>query len=89
MPDAEYKVVDMEEGGRLPTAFKHAKGLTMVVTGGIVLDVQEGDLPPEEKLLKHHLAMSREAVFSDHPRWHTNYSLIKSRLHVYIYNQSY
>jgi len=81
MPDAEYKVVDLEEGGRLPTAFKHAKGLTMVVTGGIVLNIKEGDLPPDEKLEKHHLAMSREAVFSDHPKWRTNYNLIKSRLH--------
>ena len=87
MPDAEYKVVSVE-GGKIPTALKHCKELTMVIMGGIVLNIKEGDLPPIEKLKKHHLAMSREAVFADHSRWRKNYSLIKSRLHEGVVDMS-
>ena len=87
MPDAEYKVVPVE-GGKIPTALKHCTEPTMVVMGGIVLNIKEGDLPSPEKLKKHHLAMSREAVFADHPRWKKNYSLIKSRLHEGVVDMS-
>ncbi len=80
MPNDTYEVVPIKDG-RIPTALNNSTDITMVVTGGIILNIKEGDLPPEEKLRKHHLAMSREAVFADHPRWSTNYSLIKSRLH--------
>tara|TARA_B110000977_G_scaffold62982_1_gene85596 strand:- start:886 stop:1593 length:708 start_codon:yes stop_codon:yes gene_type:complete len=79
MPDAEYKVVPVV-GGRIATALKNSTDLTMVVMGGIVLNIKEGDLPPEESLRKHHLAMSRQAVFSDHPKWKHNYKLIRSHL---------
>jgi precorrin-6B methylase 2 len=52
MPDAEYKVVPIE-GGKIPTALKHCTEPTMVVMGGIVLNIKEGDLPSAEKLKKH------------------------------------
>jgi hypothetical protein len=87
MPDAEYKVVPIE-GGKIPTALKHCTEPTMVVMGGIVLNIKEGDLPSAEKLKKHHLAMSREAVFADHPKWKKNYILLKSKLHEGVVDMS-
>ena len=80
MPDAKYVTAPMGEG-RIQTALKLCTEPTMVVTGGIILNIKEGDLPDPKVLETKHLAMSREAVFADHPRWKRNYELIKSRLH--------
>lgn len=80
MPDAKYLTAPMGEG-RIQTALKLCTEPTMVVTGGIILNIKEGDLPDPKVLETKHLAMSREAVFADHPRWKRNYELIKSRLH--------
>jgi hypothetical protein len=80
MPDAKYVTTPMGEG-RIQTALKLCTEPTMVVTGGIILNIKEGDLPDPKVLETKHLAMSREAVFADHPRWKRNYELIKSRLH--------
>jgi hypothetical protein len=87
MPDAEYKVAPIGDG-RIPTALKLCTEPTLVVTGGIILNIKEGDVPSPEKLKKHHLAMSREAVFADHPRFKKNYSLIKSGLHEGVVDMS-
>jgi len=87
MPDAEYKVVP-DTGGRIENALKHCTDITMVVTGGIILNIKEGDLPPDEVLGRNHLACSREAVFIDHPRHKVNYEHIGSPLHSGVVDMS-
>jgi hypothetical protein len=87
MPNAKYLTSPMGES-RIQTALKLCTEPTMVVTGGVVLNIKEGDLPAPEVLEKKHLAMSREAVFADHPRWKKNYELIKSPLHEGVVDMS-
>jgi hypothetical protein len=87
MPDAKYTVAPIGDG-RIPTALKLCTEPTLVVTGGIILNIKEGDLPDPELFKKKHLAMSREAVFADHPRWKKNYNLIRSPLHEGVVDMS-
>lgn len=87
MPDADYKVVPYGKG-RIPAALNNCDDITMVVTGGIVLNVKEGDYPPAEKLKNYHLAMSRQAVFADRKRMKHHYHLINSNLHEGVVDMS-
>ena len=88
MPYDEYKVVNADGKCRITTALEHAKGLTMVVAGGIALSIKDGDLPPAAKMKNKHLAMSREAVFADHRKFQGNYDLIDPHLHAGVVDMS-
>jgi len=79
MPDWNYKVVSYE-GGFIPTALRHADELCLVVKSGVILDIQDGDLPKREMLEKYDICVSRDGVFTDNrPNKHV-YGLIGSKL---------
>ena len=79
MPDAVYRVIPMPKN-RVGKALEFCDDITMVVVGGIILNIQEGDLPPREKIEKYHMTVSRQAVFADHKKRRHNYSHIRSNL---------
>ena len=67
VPDAEYKViVRNEKVSPLEQSLSHCKNLTFVIGSGVVLELKEGDLPPEEKFRKYHIGASRQAVFAEY-----------------------
>lgn len=79
MPDWEYKVVPYQ-GGYIPTALRNSEELCLVVKSGIILDIQDGDLPERELLEQYDICVSREGVFTDsRPNRHI-YGLIGSGL---------
>jgi hypothetical protein len=78
MPRVKYKVVPAKGKSKIGTALAHAKGISLVVTSGLVLDIKHGDLPPEEQLQKYALSVSREGVYVDHPKHSTSYKLVDS-----------
>lgn len=79
MPDWDYKVVSYE-GGFIPTALRHADELCLVVKSGVILDVQDGDLPERELLERYDICVSRSAVFADNRSNSHVYGLIGSNL---------
>lgn len=81
MPDAVYKVIPMSQN-RIQAALENSTEMAMVVVGGIVLNIKEGDLPPQEKLEKYHMAVSRQAVFHNHKKRQHYYSFLKQPLHL-------
>ena len=80
MPRAKYKVVPAKGKSKIGTALSHAKGITLVVTSGLVLNIKHGDLPPESKLEQYALSVSREGVYVDHPKHSTSYNLVNSNI---------
>lgn len=77
MPRTKYKVVKCGKS-KVGTALSNITGITLVVTGGLVLNIRQGDLPPENKLKNYALCLSREGVYVDHPKHSLSYSLIDS-----------
>ena len=80
MTGYEYKVVKPGDS-KIGTALKNIDDVTLVVQSGLVLNIKEGDLPSREKLKKYHLAVSREAVYADHPSIGKHYELTSRRMH--------
>ena len=79
MPDWEYEVVSYQDGF-IPTALLHSDELCLVVKSGVILDLQDGDLPERELLEKYDICLSRDGVFTDNrPNKHI-YGLIGSHL---------
>ena len=66
MPRAKYKVVKCG-ASKVRTALAHATDTTLVVTSGLVLNIRQGDLPPDSKLKQYAISVSREGVYVDHP----------------------
>ena len=87
VPDAEYKIVQ-QEGDALVQALDICDDLTFVITGGIVLELKDGDIAPKEKLKKYHMCASKLAVFAEHPRQKHHYELIGSSLHSGVIDMS-
>lgn len=79
MPDWSYKVVNLE-GGFIPTALRHADDLCLVVKSGVILDIQDGDLPKRELLEQYDICVSRDGVFTDNRHNKHVYGLIGSKL---------
>lgn len=79
MPRAKYKIVK-PGASKIGTALINATGPTLVVTGGIVLDIKHGDLPSEDKIKQYAICLSREGVYSDHPKHSETYKLINSKI---------
>lgn len=67
MPDWKYKVVKVEDG-IIKTALNNCDKTTLVVESGVILNIQDNDLPPLEVLNKYHMAKSKKLVFGDHDR---------------------
>ena len=80
MTGYEYKIVKPGDS-KIGTALKNIDDITLVVKSGLVLNIKEGDLPSREKLKKYHLAVSREAVYADHPSIRTHYDLTSRKMH--------
>jgi len=80
MTGYDYKVVEPGES-KIGTALRNTDDITLVVKSGLVLNIKEGDLPTKEKLEKYHLAVSREAVYADHPSIKKHYELTSKRMH--------
>ena len=79
MPDWSYKVAPYE-GGFIPTALNNSDGLTLVVKSGVMLDIQDGDIPSQSMLKNYDICAARAGVFSDH-RAHKNvYRMVGSEL---------
>ena len=77
MPRAKYRVIPVGKS-KVGTALANATGLSLVVTSGLVLNIKQGDLPPESKLKDYAIALSREGVYVDHPKHSQSYKLINS-----------
>lgn len=77
MPRAKYRVVKVDKS-KIGTAVANCDKPTLVVTGGIVLDIKLGDIPPVEKIKQYHMCVSRQGVYVDHPKHAGVYKLIGS-----------
>ncbi|HCD67670.1 MAG TPA: hypothetical protein DEQ56_04245 [Bacteroidetes bacterium] len=75
MPGWQYKVVPFKDG-YIPTALNNTNELTLCVRSGVILNIQEGDMPGPELLDDYHIAISREGVFTDNKRQKHIYGLI-------------
>ena len=82
MPEATYEVVKCENQKKIRTALEHSKGKTpmLVVTSGLVLDVQDFDIPQSDILSRYAICCSRAGVYVDHG-YRNNYKTIKKILH--------
>jgi hypothetical protein len=80
MTGYDYKVVKPGDS-KIGTALENTDDITLVIKSGLVLNIKEGDLPSRKRLSKYHLAVSREAVYADHPHLHNHYNLTARRLH--------
>lgn len=68
MPGKGYVIV-ANNGGLIRTALQEAEGqITLVVRGGVILEIGPGDLPPIKKLSQYHICAARAQVYSDHPK---------------------
>ena len=79
MPDWNYTVVKLE-GPIVRTALKICNKPTLVVESGVVLNIQDGDIPPLDKLNNYHMAISREYVFADHDRLCGSYQVLYGKV---------
>jgi hypothetical protein len=81
IPDVEYKVIVKNDKSALEQSLQDCNDLTFVIASGVVLELKKGDLPPEEKLRKYHIAASKQAVFAEYQNKAHHYQLIGSGLH--------
>lgn len=80
MPRVKYKVVKAGKS-KVGTALANCSKPTLVVTSGLVLNIRQGDIPPEEKINEYDICVSRMGVYVDHPKHSTVYSLIDTPMH--------
>jgi hypothetical protein len=80
MPRTKYRVVKCGDS-KVGTAIGNCDKPTLVVTSGLVLDIRQGDIPPEEKIKEYDICVSRMGVYVDHPRHSTVYKLVDSPIH--------
>lgn len=67
MPGKSYVIVQ-NNGGLIRTALQESENMiTLVVVGGVILEIGPGDLPPLKKLSQYHICAARSQVYSDHP----------------------
>ena len=76
MPRAKYKVVK-EGKSKIGTAVANCDKPTLVVTGGIVLNIRHGDVPSIEKIKQYHLCKQTGSVCR-YPKHSSVYKLIGS-----------
>ena len=75
MPDWDYEVVPYDKGF-ISTALRNASELCLVVQSGVMLDIQDGDLPKRELLESYDICVSRSGVFTDSPQSRHIYRLV-------------
>lgn len=74
MPRVKYKVVKCGKS-KIGTAIAHTTKPTLVVTGGIALNLRQGDIPSQETLERYDICVSRLGVYADHPRLSEVYNI--------------
>lgn len=74
-----YKVVPFNEG-YIRTALENTDEITLCVRSGVILNLQEGDLPGDDLLSDYPIAISRDGVFTDNKRQKHIYGLIGNPL---------
>ena len=78
MPGKGYTIVSLN-GGIIRTALEECgNNLTLVVMGGVILELGPGDLPPIKKPSEFHICAARSQVYSDHPTLSRFYSYTDS-----------
>jgi hypothetical protein len=78
MPGKGYTIVGLN-GGIIRTALEECDNeLTLVVMGGVILELGPGDIPPLQKLSEFHICAARSQVYSDHPTLSRFYSYTES-----------
>ena len=75
MPDWDYEVVPYDKGF-ISTALRNASELCLVVKSGVMLDIQDGDLPKRALLESYDICVSRSGVFTDSPQNRHIYRLV-------------
>lgn len=75
MPDWSYEIVPFD-GGYIRTALQNADDMCLCVRSGVMLDVQDGDLPSHSILEKYDIALARDGVFSDNQNTQHIYGLV-------------
>lgn len=75
MPDWHYEVVPYDRGF-ISTALRNSSELCLVVKSGVMLDIQDGDLPKRELLESYDICVSRSGVFTDSPQNRHIYRLV-------------
>lgn len=79
MPDWEYEVVPYRDGF-IATALRNADELCFVVKSGVILGIQDGDLPEREMLEQYDVCVSRDGVYTDNRANKHVYGLVGSKL---------
>jgi len=79
MPDWEFDVVDYD-GGFIRTALMNSNEICLAVKSGVILDIQDGDLPEKSLLEQYDICVSRDGVFTDNAYNKHIYGLIGSNL---------
>jgi|SRR5210317_782464 len=74
MPRAKFKVVKCGKS-KIGAAVANTTKPTIVVTGGLVLNLRQGDIPSYETLLKYDICVSRLGVYTDHPKLSSVYEI--------------
>lgn len=75
MPDWEPVLVKRDAAGVVATALNNADGITMCVRGGIVLDIKDEDLPPDDRFSGFHISLAKRGVYVDNPNHDQIYNL--------------
>jgi len=75
MPDWEPVLVKRGPSGVIATALDNADGITMCVRGGVVLDIKDEDLPPDDRLSGFHISLSKRGVYVDNPNHDQIYNI--------------
>lgn len=74
MPRAKFKVVKCGKS-KIGTAVANTTKPTLVVTGGLALNIRQGDIPAYDTLHKYDMCVSRLGVYTDHPRLSEVYNI--------------
>jgi len=77
MATVPYTVVSCNPGDRFPTTFKYAKGITLVLRSGLVVD-REIELP--DKVKDFPLCVSRRGVYITDDRLKQHYPLVDKNI---------
>lgn len=81
-PEITYKVITKDKmlKSRIATTLSNTNEITLVIKSGLVVNLNNKDLPTKSKLKKYHMAVSRYGVFTDHERVKEHYQYSSEKL---------
>ena len=81
MPNTPFKIVTPKaHNKRVPAVLQEIENTSICISSGAVVNIQEGDLPPVEKMEKYHMLTSPRAVFWDHKIYRDHYQFCESQI---------